>query len=443
MIQKRHFCALLLLTTVGLSASPVSASAALGGGRVSAAPRSSFKFDFGPGVGAEGYQAVGATTMFVEGKGYGFEAGSSVTCLDRGGRDDPRRDFCTSAAPFRFSVAVPEGNYNVTVTLGDERGVSDNTVKAESRRLMLESVKTVPAQFATRTFTVNVRNPRIAGGGTVSIKDREVGTYTWDDKLTVEFSGARPCVAALTIESAPNAITVFLAGDSTVTDQTKEPWAAWGQMLPRFFKPGLAIANHAESGESLLAFRAEHRWDKLLSQLRAGDYVLIQFAHNDQKPGASHVDPFTTYQEELRRSIADVRQRGATPVLVTSMHRRTFGEDGKITNSLGDYPEAMRRTALSENVALIDLNSMSAKFYEALGPQNSTRAFVHYPANTFPGQDQALADNTHFNNYGAYELAKCVVEGIRAARLPLARELIASLPAFDPLRPDSWEGFSL
>src|SRR5207302_2127569 len=102
------------------------------------------------------------------------------------------------------------------------------------------------------------------------------------------------------------------------------------------------------------------------------------------------------------------------PVLVTSMNRRTFGADGKITNSLGDFPEAVRQVAREEKVPLIDLHAMSAKFYEAMGPTDSTRAFVQYPANTFPGQPKELKDNTHFNAYGAYELARCVVEGIKA-----------------------------
>jgi hypothetical protein len=128
------------------------------------------------------------------------------------------------------------------------------------------------------------------------------------------------------------------------------------------------------------------------------------------------------------------------------MHRRTFGsggaEDGKIQNSLGDYPEAMRQTAREEKVALIDLSAMSKTFYEALGPEESKKAFVIYPAGSFPGQKQELKDNTHFNSYGAYELARCVVEGIRKADLGIAKFLVDT-PAFDPAHPDPVDKFRL
>jgi lysophospholipase L1-like esterase len=229
---------------------------------------------------------------------------------------------------------------------------------------------------------------------------------------------------------------VYLAGDSTVVDQTDEPWTAWGQMLPRFFKPGVAISNQAESGETLKAFIAERRLAKILSTMKPGDYLFIQFTHNDQKPGPDHVDAATDYKSYLRLYINEARLRGATPVLVTSMNRRSFGPDGKIVNTMGDYPDSMRQLARDENVPLIDLNAMSKAFYEAMGPDNSTRAFVHYPAGTFPGQTAELKDDTHFNSYGAYELAKCIVEGIKSDQLGIAKFLIGDTPPFDPAHPD-------
>jgi len=406
-------------------------------------PGTSFKFDFGTGKVAKGYRQVIEKTAYSKELGYGFEDASVVSCLDRGGKDDLRGDFCTSNKPFLFSIALPEGNYNVTVTLGDSKGESTTTVKAESRRLMLERVETKIGKFETRTFTINIRNSQISTGGQVKLKERETGVLHWDNKLTLEFNGKHPSIATIELTKAHDAITVYLAGDSTVTDQTKEPWAAWGQMLPRFFKAGVAIANHAESGETLKAFRGEKRLDKILSQIKAGDYLFTQFAHNDQKQGSSYVDPFTTYKEQLKFYIAEAKKRGAIPVLVTSMHRRTFDNNGKITNSLGDYPDAMRQTAKEESVALIDLNAMSKILYEALGPEKSVKAFVHYPANTFPGQDKDLKDDTHFNAYGGYELARCIVEGIKASKLGIAKCLVDDVPSFDPAKPDSVEKFSL
>ena len=130
-------------------------------------------------------------------------------------------------------------------------------------------------------------------------------------------------------------------------------------------------------------------------------------------------------------------------MLVTSMLRRKFADDGKIVNTLEDFPDAMRQTAKEEDVPLIDLNVMSKAFYEAMGPENSTRAFVHYPAGTYPGQTTELKDDTHFNAYGAYELAKCIVEGIKASQLGIAKYLVEGLPTFDPAHPDSLESWNL
>jgi lysophospholipase L1-like esterase len=258
----------------------------------------------------------------------------------------------------------------------------------------------------------------------------------WDNKLTLEFNGEHPCVAGVEIQPADQLPTIFLAGNSTVTDQENEPWASWGQMFPRFLKPEIVVANYAESGETLLAFKREKRLQKLLSQMKTGDYLFIEFTHNDQKPGGNHLDPFTTYKQELKYFISEAQKRGGKPILVTSMHRRRFDEGGKIINTLEDFPEAMRQTAKEAKVPLIDLNTMSKQFYEAMGPENSKKAFVHYPANTYPGQDKPLADDTHFNTYGAYELAKCIVQSIRQNKMELGKYLMDGLPSFDPNNPD-------
>ncbi|MDP2113394.1 MAG: rhamnogalacturonan acetylesterase, partial [Bacteroidota bacterium] len=130
--------------------------------------------------------------------------------------------------------------------------------------------------------------------------------------------------------------------------------------------------------------------------------------------------------------MAEARKKGGKPVLVTSTNRRRFDEHGKIINTLEEYPEAMRQLAKDENVPLIDLNAMSKVFYEALGPEISKKAFVHYPANSYPGQDKPLADDTHFNPYGAYELAKCVTEGIRLTIPELAKFISDVWVEFNP-----------
>jgi lysophospholipase L1-like esterase len=384
------------------------------------------RFDLGPGPVAANHVKVTPTNLYNKERGYGFEPGSKVVGVDRGGNDRFRDDYCSSDRPFFFSVAVPEGNYEVKLILGDKDGESTTTVKAESRRLMLERVHTNRGVYATPKFLVNIRTPAIASVGSVKLKPREADVLHWDDKLTLEFNDARPCVCGIEIRKVDDAVTVYLAGDSTVTDQPREPWNSWGQMLPRFFEAGVVVANHAESGETLRTFVGGRRLDKILSTIKPGDYLFVQFGHNDQKERGEGVGAFTTYKESLKRFVAEARKRGALPVLITPVSRRAFGPDGRVINNLGDYPEAVRQVAKDENVPLIDLNAMSNPFYEALGVEGSKKAFV---------------DNTHHNNYGSYELARCVVEGIKEQKLGLARFLDPTVPSFDPSHPDPIDRF--
>ena len=329
--------------------------------------------------------------------------------------------FSDGGRASHFAVDVPNGNYEVTFSLGGAKE-SKTSVKAEERRLLLLNVHLQAGETREETFTVNVR----------------------DGQLNLEFLGEGRAVRSVAV--APNAMapTVFLAGDSTVCDQTDEPWAGWGQMLPAFFGDGVAIANHAHSGRALKSFVWEHRLEAIIKEMKAGDYLFVQFTHNDQKAGAAHVEPFTTFKEQLGIYIKAAREKGATPVLVTAMHRRVFDAAGHIENTLGDYPEAMRQTAREQGVVLLDLNAQSRTLYEAWGPEQSKSAFVWFPANTFPGQDKALKDNTHFTNYGAYELARCVVGELQKSDLDLKRFLRPeTLQPFDPARPDPVEAVAI
>jgi lysophospholipase L1-like esterase len=406
--------------------------------------QTSWKFDFGTERTAKGYTAVTPATKFSYENGYGFDAGSEVQAIDRG-NDDLTGDYITGNKPFYFSVKLPDGNYDVRLVLGDTKGASATTVRAECRRLMLENVVTNNGMQVTKTFTVHVKDSMIRDAqqnvtGRVKLKTRESEYLHWDNLLTLEFNDSLPKVCAVEITRNAKATTVFLAGNSTVVDQSREPWAAWGQMIPRFFQPGIAVANYAESGETMKAFKAERRFEKILSLAKAGDFLFIEFTHNDQKPGGNHLDAFTTYKQTIKEWIEEARKKGMQPVLVTSMHRRNFDSTGHINNTLGDYPEAMRQTAVEERVPLIDLNAMSKTLYEAWGPEKSIKAFVHFPANTFPGQDSALADNTHFSTYGAYELARCVATGIMNSGTPLAFALYRNM-LFNPANPDPVEKF--
>ena len=278
-----------------------------------------------------------------------------------------------------------------------------------------------------------MRRPQIGSTGeVVKFKEREKTSEAraWDGKLTLQFSDTEPKLAALTVQKIDGIPTVYIAGDSTSTDQALEPYSGWGQMITAFFKPEIAIANNGESGESARSFIRENRFAKIMSVIKPGDYLFIQFGHNDQKEKGEGVGAFTTYKAALKQFVSETRQHGATPVLITSMNRRTFDADGKITNSLGDYPAAMRQLAEEEKVALIDLNAMSKTLYEVFGPEGSGKLFV-------PG------DGTHHTDYGSYELAKCVAIEIKRANLPIAKYLDSSVLNFDPAHPDPFESFDV
>jgi lysophospholipase L1-like esterase len=368
-----------------------------------------YRFAFGPGKPPAGYTAV---------------------------------DGGATGKPFYFSVDLPEGNYDVRVTLGDDQAPATTTVKAELRRLMLENVATRAGEAVARSFTVNVRTPRITTApgiapGEVRLKaTRETvdEARAWDERLTLEFNGAHPAVRTLEITPA-QAPTLFLLGDSTVCDQPHEPYNSWGQMLPRFFKPGLAVANHGESGETYRDSLARRRLDKILSVMKPGDTLLMQFGHNDQKQVKDGKGgPFTTYKAEIKSHVEAVRAHGGQAVIVSPMERRRFDGQGHLVPTLAEYAEAARQSAQELGVPFIDLNAMSKTLYQALGAEGSKLAF----AEPQPGN----LDNTHHNAYGSYELAKAVVSGLRRLQLPVARHVVDDF-SFDPAHPDPASAFAV
>lgn len=375
-----------------------------------AAQQRTLSFNFGNHAVSSAI-SVTPTNIYSNQIGYGFEPGASVIVSNG--------SFC-STTPFYFSVKLPEGNYKVTVTLGDKHDASTTTVEAELRRLMLYHIQTPAGRLVTRKFIVNLRTPKIDADSQVHLKLREKTDewVDWDDKLTLEFNDTHPCIRAIMIQKV-EVPTLFILGDSTVCDQPFEPWNSWGQMVPVFFKPAIAVANHAESGETLADSLAGNRFKKVFSQMRPGDYLFIQFGHNDMK--SKKPDALERYKADLKDVIAQTRARGGTPVLVTSMERKAGVEHP----TLEGYPAAMRETAREQNCPLIDLNAMSLVFYEALGTN----------------LDKAFVDGTHHDNYGSYELAKCVVEGIKQSRLPLAKCIASDFKGFGPAHPDPVDTF--
>ena len=338
---------------------------------------------------------------------------------------------------------MPDGNYKVTVVLGSKKKAAKTVVRAEARRLMVDEISTKKGKFQTVQFIVNKRSPKISDKMNVCIKPREKGTPDWDDKLTIDFYGAAPAVKQVKIERDTTATTIFLCGNSTVVDQAHEPYASWGQMIPRWFGPEVAISNHAESGLTAGSFLASNRLEKVLAMMKKGDYVICEFGHNDQKEKTPGSGAWYNFSYNLKQYIDKVRAKGGNIIFVTPTQRRFFDKAtrSKIQETHGDYPDAMRAVAKREGVPVIELHDMTRTFFETLGYENSKKSLVHYPANTYPNQPKALEDNTHFNPYGAYEVAKMVVMGMKLLHLPFLKYLRPDWQDFNPAQPDDFNKF--
>jgi len=207
--------------------------------------------------------------------GYGFDSNSASNVKINS-------NSFSITKPTYFSVKVPEGNYQIEVVLEGSAKESNVTIKAESRRLMLQEFPIKKGQKITQVFNVNVRNIKIDGQTNISLKDREKEIFNWDDKLTLEFLG-ETAVQSIKITPKNNVTVLYLAGDSTVTDQDVEPWASWGQFITNYFDDTVVVANYAYSGSSLSSFKGANRLKKILSLLKKGDYLFVEFGHNDEK----------------------------------------------------------------------------------------------------------------------------------------------------------------
>jgi len=233
-------------------------------------------------------------------------------------------------------------------------------------------------------------------------------------KLTVLLAG----MTALLLMSASEPekkITIFTIGDSTCANKPLENMSlerGWGQALSGFFDTRyVEIDNHAVNGRSSLSFRNEGRWQTVYEKIKPGDYVFIQFGHNDEKPNEDrHTDPGTTYNDQLKRYITETREKGGIPVLLTSIVRRKFDENGQLTETHGGYLQAVRDVANEMNVVLIDHNQSSKKLVQELGPEASKALFMWVEKGTNPAVPEGKQDDTHLKARGARAMARLVVQ---------------------------------
>ena len=383
------------------------------------AVRAPVEIDFRAG-GGEGNPAEGAG-MFDTRRGRGFEAVGDARQTAEG--------LLLSGAVL-YSVAVPEGCHRVTVE-ATATGANDGlTVKSELRRLMIENHSVPVGKTVAFSFVTHTRTPALADGTTMRLRrPREIveEARMWDERLTLEFIGRGILLRRLRIE-AVEARCIYLLGDSTVCDQPGDRYGSWGQMLPRFLGEDIGVANFATSGESARGAESAGRFAKVLEMCRPGDRVLIQFGHNDQK--SNDPDAPAAFERILSAWCGKFKAKGAVPVLVIPMHRHRFA-GGKVYSTHGEYPDRIRAAARAAGVPVIDLADRSARLYEAFGKSGAWVLFKHERP-----RDPKF-DRTHHSPYGAWLLARCVLDGLVEVD-PAVRDWVApGIAPLDPTKPGS------
>jgi lysophospholipase L1-like esterase len=226
---------------------------------------------------------------------------------------------------------------------------------------------------------------------------------------------------------AKEPVTIFIAGDSTAANkaENKRPETGWGEQLQKHFdEKQVRVDNHAANGRSTRTFISEGRWQALIDKVKAGDYVLIQFGHNDESPQKVNAyTPPDDFRHNLERFVAEVRAKQATPVLLTPVMRRRFDKDGKFYDTHGEYPDLTRRVAAEKKVALIDMHRLSEKVLVKYGPEGSRKLFLQLKAGENPNYPEGVEDNTHFSPLGAGIMAALAVDGMREQKLGLVKFL--------------------
>ncbi|MFZ0596951.1 MAG: rhamnogalacturonan acetylesterase [Flavobacterium sp.] len=222
--------------------------------------------------------------------------------------------------------------------------------------------------------------------------------------------------------------TIYTIGDSTMAnkkDPDKNPEHGWAQVLQPFFKDNFVVENKAVNGRSTKSFINEKRWDSIYKKLKKGDYVLIEFGHNDEKieDSTRYTNPHTTYRYNLIKFISESREKGAIPILLTSIARRNFNEKGVLVPTHGDYPLETRLTAQEYKVPFIDLEYYTEQLEQYYGPEKSKQLHLHFKAGENTYYDKDKADDTHLSLKGASAVAQIVVNQIKLLNDPSAEKL--------------------
>lgn len=215
-------------------------------------------------------------------------------------------------------------------------------------------------------------------------------------------------------------ITIYMVGDSTMADKPYKngnPEKGWGQVFPLYFKEGISIENHAKNGRSSKSFIDEGLWAVVLERIKPGDYVIIEFGHNDQKKESPerYSAPDTDYRKNLEKYVRETRTRGGIPVLATPIMRRRFDENGKFYDTHGRYPEVVREIAKEKNVPLLDLHKKTEELLTVYGKERSKELFLHIQPGEYASLPQGKEDDTHLSASGAFRVCDLAIEEIKLA----------------------------
>ena len=244
----------------------------------------------------------------------------------------------------------------------------------------------------------------------------------------IALSGVLLTLLSFSIKDQKN-IVVYLIGDSTVCTQpdSQAPVTGWGTPFAVFFNPTVKVENHAKGGRSTRTFLSEDRWNPIFNKINPGDYVIMQFGHNDEAREEIFKDRYTSpedYRKNLTKFITDTRQKGGNPILVTPVSRRKFDKQGKVMETHIEYSAVVMSLAKELKVPVVDLDTESRALYQSYGPEHSTLLFNVSVPGTNPQFPNGINDNTHFSEYGARLLAELVLADIKKMHLELESRLV-------------------
>ena len=401
------------------------------------------KFIFGGVTQEKGYINITNNTLYTNQIGYGFvnesvkeknellqipELGSAFEIdpsligkhltnilMEKNSNNNIINGFCYSDkpdVPLSFKVKIPRsGNYNIKLSMGNKNKDMIISVFSQRRRCVLKNETAKAGELIDFTFTANV----------CDIVPRGKTEIYKDDSIDITILGENACINLLTVEEVIDVPTIYIAGDSTVTDQNANypynaatSYCGWAQILPSFLKQGISVSNHSHSGLTTESFRSGLHWSVVEKHIKPKDILFMQFGHNDQKDKT--LGAFGGYADNLRKYVDEAQEKGACPVIITPVSRTIWnGPDGSFNDMLKEYSDACKQVAAEKGIPLIDLHGKSVDFILKHGAKKVARYF-------FP------KDYTHHNDFGAFEMARLVVCGIKEAKINTIVEYLKDIP---------------